>query len=386
MVGWLTGCGEPVETGQDGGTEVVTGQDGGGQESGTPPAPVTALPATTFLYVHYPKGDEVGHIYAYDIATKQSRLITELDNTTKTPRVAISPDRKWFALVAFFRPNDTDLKQGIPIPSIWVVSVDGKQFRRVTEPLLNTNASGASCSADAQCPATGFCNTTLGKCSLRNYSMYLGVPSWSADGKTIWTTLSQFWNEGTRLTGGGVPASVAASGGVLEPHVVNSGCAQVTHVAAHPKASQLAAIHSVCSSGKPGLHSYAVPPKEGTQMFFDASVEVSLGKLAWLPDGSGILFLANTGWDLNGDQKPDVNGIGVAGYDIGKKQLSAIIPPLKTGLSLTGMTLSPDGKKLVVCVFDSSNSTNSLYMLDSDDQQNPFKPIVEDGKSCEPAW
>ena len=352
----------------------------------TAPGPISPLSSTTLLYIHSPKNDGVGHVYAYDTSTKKSRLITDLGNKTRTPRVSISPDRKWFALRAFFRPNATDLKQGISIPSLWVVSVDGKQFRRVTEPILNSNGKGASCTVNSQCPSTGYCNTSLGKCSLRNYTIGLGIPRWSRDGKTLWTTLATHWSNGTRLTGGSTLASVPVSGGALNAHAASSGCAQVSHISLHPTEDKILAIHSVCSNGKPGLHMYNIPPTTATQVFFNANISVSLGSTLFFPNGAGILFLANTTWDTNNDGKADAQGIGIAAYDLTKKKLAPILPPLKSHLSYTDMTISPDGKQIVMCIYNSQRSSSSLFILDANDKKTPFKALIDDGKSCYPTW
>lgn len=362
------------------------GSNNGNSNNGTT-LPVEPLETTKFLYIHYPNaGDGVGHVYVYDTTTKQSSLVTDLDKTTKAPQISLSPDRKWFAMRAVFRPNETDLKQGISIPSLWVVSVDGKQFKRVTEPILNSNLQGAACTIDSQCPSTGHCNTSLGKCGLRNYSIGLGTPRWSNDGKTLWTNMSTYWSEGTRITGGSVLASVPVSGGVLDLHNGSSGCQQVTHVTVHPKEDKLIANHTVCTSGKEGLHEYAIPPKDGTQLFANPNLSAALGTLLYVPNGSGVIFLANTAWDLDNDQKPDTQGIGVAGYDFKEKTFGALLPPLKQGLAYQDMTMSPDSSKLVVCIYDSNANTNNLYQLDFKAQKDAFQPLIEDGKSCNPTW
>lgn len=348
--------------------------------------PIDPLPATSFLYIKYPSSNSVGHVYAYDTVKKESKLITDLDNKTETPQISISPDRKWFAMRAAFRRNETDLQQGISIPALWVVSVDGKQFRRVTEPILNPNLKGAECTVDSQCPSTGHCNTAIGKCGLRNYSIGIGTPRWTNDGKTLWTNYSTYWSEGTKITGGSVFASVPVSGGVLDIATSSSGCQQVTHVAVHPKENKLYGIHTVCTGGKEGIHSYDIPPTNGTQLFFQENVSVALGTLVMVPDGSGMLFLANTAWDTNNDKQPDISGIGIAGYDFKEKTLGAILPPLKTGLAYTDMTISPDGSKLAICIFDSGASKNNIYLLDFTNKENPFQPLIEDGQSCAPAW
>lgn len=381
---WVQGCaGDNTNSNTNSNTNLNANSNTNNNQSS---GPIEPLSASTFLYIKYPGNDGVGHVYAYDWNTKKSRLITDLDGKTKTPSISVSPDRKWFALRAYFRPNDTDLKQGILVPSLWVISVDGKLFRRVTEPILNSNTSGASCTVDSQCASTGWCNVSIGKCSLRNFSIGLETPRWSRDGKTLWTVQSQYWSQGTKVTGGGVLASVPVSGGVLKTYNTNSGCAQVSNISLHPKEDKLVAIHTSCTSGKPGLHIYDIPPTTPTQLFFQADVSVALGTTVFFPDGAGVLFLANSSWDTNNDKKPDLNGIGIAAFDLGKKQLAAILPPLQTHLSYTDMTLSPDGKQIIMCIFDSQKTTNNLYVLDATNKDKPFQPIIEDGKSCNPSW
>ena len=374
-------------------SEKTTTPDGGSTaeknnntDTSKPPAPITALAADEFVYVHYPKNDGVGHIKIYDLKTKTARLVTDLDNKTKTPSVSLSPDRKWIAFRASLRPNAEDLKQGITIPAYWVVSVDGKQLRRVTETIPNSNNTNATCQSDVECATTGYCNTALGRCSLRNYSIGLGRPAWSADGKTLWGVLSTHWSEGTRLTGGSSLFDVPVSGGIINIHTNTSGCAQVTHISTHPTQNKLVSVHSVCTSGKPGLHMYDLPPKQSTQVFSNPNISAELNTTAWLPDGSGVLFVTSTTWDLDNDGKADTSGIGIAGYDLNTKQFSAILPPLKTGTFYSNFTVAPDAKRLLVCIYDSTNNRSDIYVLDTTNQAEPFKALIEDGKSCDPSW
>lgn len=373
---------EQTTKNRDGGssTEHSTYQD-------TTSPSVQALPTSSFIYVHYPeKGKSIGHVYVYDKITKKSRRITDLDNTTRSPRITLSPDRKWFALVAFFRPNAVDIAQKIAIPSIWLVRIDGKVFKRITEPLINGDLKRGKCQLHSECPVTKYCNTSSGTCQREGFSMGLGKASWSHDKKTLWTSFSQHWSEGGRIAGGVVPASVPVAGGVVALQAVTSGCQQVSNTSADPTSPRLIANHSVCLSGAPGLHSYPFPPKKGTKLFSEPNISTPIGDIAWLSDGSGILFLANSSWDTNGDKKPDINGIGIAGYQFSTKTITAILPPLKTHLSYTGLSPSPDNKQIALCVNNSQTGTSDLYMLDTLDKKTPFKQITQDGKSCNPSW
>lgn len=359
-------------------------------EDGEPdPGSITPLPKTAFVYIKYPRASNVGHIYSYDLATKKDTLISKLDDNgitgTSSPDVALSPDRRWIALRAFFRPEAKDTSGGLTIPSIWKLSVDGKLFKRLTAPIPNPNT--ITCTHDAQCPKPMTCLLYLKRCAPQHFTIGLSSPTWSADNKTIYTALSQHWTSAGKMAGGAVLASVPATGGTLATHYTATGCAQTTNPVAHPKQGTIAAIHSVCSGGVPGLYKYGMPPtSKPTRMFSSTEVSAELGTMAWMPDGSFLYFNANAKWDLDGDKVPETTGYGIVGLKVSTGELGGLLPPLKTGSTYSGIAMSPTGNEMAVCVFDSNAKTYKIYLLDAANKKATFSELIGDGKSCNPSW
>ena len=367
------------------GIAAACGDDGDDGE----PSDSATLPRTAFVYVKFVRSS-VGHIYSHDLATGKSTLITKLDDDgttgTASPQIAMSPDRRWIAFRALFRPNDKDKADGLAKPSIWKVSVDGKHFARVTDPLPNPN--NITCTTDAQCVKPMTCILSLKRCAPKHFTIGLSAPTWSADNKTIWTALSQTWTSGSSIAGGAVLASVPATGGALQTYYQgNTGCALTIYPAAHPKEGSIAAIHSVCSGGVPGLYKYGMPPTaKPARMFSSSTVGVEQGPVAWMPDGSVIYFSASAMWDLDNDGTAETQGSGIVGLQIKDSKLGGLLPPLKTGSLYSGIAIAPSGTQMAACIFDSNAQTYKIYLLDSSNTKTPFSELITDGKSCNPSW
>ncbi len=143
------------------------------------PSSITPLAKTAFVYIKYPRGSNVGHIHSYDLATKKDTLITKLDDNgttgTASPQGTLSPDRRWIAFRAFFRPEAKDTSSGLAMPSIWKVSVDGKHFKRLTTPLPNPNT--ITCTHDSQCPKPMKCLLYLKRCAPKHFTIGLSSPT-----------------------------------------------------------------------------------------------------------------------------------------------------------------------------------------------------------------
>lgn len=353
------------------------------------PDSITPLPKTAFVFNRYVR-DTAAHLYSYDLATKKTTLISKLDDdgTIGTnPSIALSPDRRWVAFRALFRPDAKDKAEGIAIPSIWKVSVDGKHFKRLTDTIPNPNK--LTCENDSQCPKPMTCILSLKRCAPAHFTVGLSTPTWSADGKTVYTSLSQTWTSGSSIAGGAVLASVPATGGTLKTHYVGSSdCVLTIYPSAHPSENSLAAVHSVGGGCVPGLYRYALPPtSKPTRIFSSATVGVQQGPITWQPDGSAAFFLGDTTWDLNNDGTPETQGWGIVGVRIKDGALSGLLGPLATGKSYFSYDISPSGNEMAVCIFDSKASTYEIYLMDAADPKKvTFKQLTSGGKSCYPSW
>ena len=121
----------------------------GGQclaESGGTASPIDPLPHSTFVFFRYSLGPTNAWTYqlwALDAVSKSERLISRLDDALVPGELlvghglALSPDRRWVAFAAFFRPSDhpADRSLGRYTKMVWKVSVDGKQYVRISPPL-----------------------------------------------------------------------------------------------------------------------------------------------------------------------------------------------------------------------------------------------------------
>jgi Tol biopolymer transport system component len=347
----------------------------------TPSQAIQPLANTAFVYIRYVRSGGIGHLYTYDLATKRSQLISQLDDdgqrgTTLTRHVDLSPDRRWVAFSAVFRPSGGD--QEFLTEALWVVSVDGKHFRRVTEPLSDPHK--IKCNTDADCVSPSECNLQKKVCIPRNFTTHISGPQWTYDGQTLFTAVHQNWMSGTQLEGGSSLASVPSSGGVLQIHPNTSGCAFVSMPSPHPKQGKLAAIHSLCRGGsRNGLYAYNIPPNQFSA-FFEANIGIKSTRPVWNPLDDIIYFMGDAQWDTN------VSGIALGGYNFSTKQIGYLIPPLPQHQTFGSFDVSPDAKYMAVCIFDSQKVRNSIYLLDSTNQQNPWYELLTEGDNCHPSW
>ena len=172
--------------------DASTGGDQGRQPPEMPGA-ITPLPASTFVYYRMTKeGDKsYAHLWSYDVLSRETRLISKLDNSISSfrsiagDRVAISPDRKWVAFSADFRPSKADDFLAGRTSMIWKVSVDGDQFVRISAPLTDWRKP---CSSG--CPSEMLCEPTSDLCTLAGWAWGFEHPSWSPDGQRIFAHLS----------------------------------------------------------------------------------------------------------------------------------------------------------------------------------------------------
>jgi Tol biopolymer transport system component len=342
------------------------------------------------VYVQY-DGKGNGQIYSFDTSTNKRARIHALMSfgnvPTASPSIALSPDRKWIAMTGLFRPSEKEMKQGKAVRSLWKISVDGKQTIRLSDPIPLLN--GRACQNDSQCSDLGqVCNVGLGQCTKRNYTLGLSSPEWSNDGKTVYVVFSQHWSGASgRLEGGATLATVPANGGTMNLRNVVAGCQQITHPSFHPKDNSLVAYHSVCSSGLSGFHLYdGGLSKDGTKLIKDPNVNDQMGKVAWMPDGSGFFFLASTNWDTNNDGKTDLQGTGLVFYHSKDGKMEGAIPPLNQGLSFGQYAVSPNSDAFVLCVQNNQKSTFDLYWFSLGQKKSDSKQLTTDGKSCAPSW
>ena len=236
------------------------------------------LPTTTFVFVkNVKRGMPVTwrhHLYAFDMSTRQERLLSSLDddgvNGTGVTGLALSPDRRWIAFSSdHFRSENADplTRSG---GSVWLVSVDGRIFRRLTPAF----------EPDPACAAQAVCRE-LFQSQPRN-------PTFSPKGSTVfydhsylrWDASGQVthddWLAHVPTTGGGEPVRLRAP----------SGCDSASAPSIHPGGRFLVAVQS-CTAGL-GLYELNLSPISlGRQLYRG---RLNSLPAAWTSDGNQAFF------------------------------------------------------------------------------------------------
>ena len=369
----------PTDNGGDktGGTQ----NNGGKGNSGK----ITPLPKTSFVYLRYYR-DGRREIRVYDLKAKTDRTLISFpppkDSSKKSIQLAISPDRRWLA-IKMMKIEKKDVDSGFLVRSLWKLSADGKQLIRLTEPFT---INGTKCTSDLECkqktPATPYCHPLRKQCEKKNFKIYLpGNISWSEDGSKIWFSVAQSWSESDgRIVLGAQVASVSANGGKVSLYgsKLNKECPSIMNPAPRPKnPDQIAVVGYVCSAQdklfdpnkhqrimiynlKTGSSIDAISTKKATGQFtipLDARV-------VWDSAGSAFLFLLDTAWDLDGDQKPDVKSPGIALLSLKDAKAVGVVPPSKSEVPLF-YSISPDDNQIIYSVIrKNAASPSAIYLLD----------------------
>lgn len=321
------------------------------------------IPEGVLLYVYHQTADN-DLLIARSLETGGEALITDLTGDGSSgwniEGFSISPDRKRVALASLYGPTDEDVATGLASRAIWTLSVDGTDFQRLT-PTFPKDTQGR----------TGF-----------QYSV--DYPEWTADGSQVLYNFGTYWWEGTTLEGGTFPWIVAADGSSLPTTFTISAPCTVIHPARNPVTGDFLFIHSVCVPGQgdgDGIYLYPAAGSDEPQQLVastrvEGGVDVFLSKPAWLPDGSGFLFMggtADTDWD-----------VGLLIYDAQEGTISPLVPP-PADATIYSVAMSPDGSKIVYCLHDDDGSED-LHLIDLSLESPIDTAITTDGKSCDPVF
>jgi hypothetical protein len=370
-----------TDTGQDmsmddAGTNTDDGATAGGADGGTTAndggTAISALPSTAFVFVKTVR-KETDHIFAYDTATNTATLISALDDNgtsgTHVYGIAISPDRKWVAFTGIFRPSLDDAKALTP-DAVWIVSVDGSTYRRLTAPIPNTDTT--PCTVDAQYQPLGeVCNTSLGQCRKALFSMDLYSPAWAPSGDTVWLDFQELWEDSPgHFAGGGSLATVSAQGGVMLPVMSHDSCEFLTSASIDRTGTKIAAERSICINGEQdGLVLFDIASKT-TQLLFAGTIR---SRPVYSPDGSGIAFIAWRGTSTFQD---------LLFYSFAKSQASTIIQAAgdQPAQGVQDVAIAPDSDHFVIV------TGNNLYLYQASMLMAGPKMLTSDGMNSAPSW
>jgi Tol biopolymer transport system component len=331
------------------------------------------LPTTSFVFAKILRRGQPerwdNHLYAFDKLTGEEHLISVLDDNGMTGTwlqgLAISPDRRWIAFAADnFRLDDADRTVGIQtMGSIWLVSVDGKQFKRLTPPF----ALDAACFSEKRCR--------------EEFQSSLRDPTFAPDGGTIYyehaTTrpetkgdYSYNWRLAQIPTGGGTPTFLR------EP----PGCSNPVAPSVSPSGHSLVALQD-CPEGL-GLYEWNLNPISlGRQLYRGRMGDVPA---VWSSDGTKAFFGVV-------DEAATNNGAttkyGLYAWDACEEQ-GRIVFSAPGGAEPSSPALSPDDGTLVVEMRDyppaASGSAFDIFALDV--KSATLTKLTHDGNSTRPRW
>ena len=388
--------GGPGETGTPATGPAATPTVSGGPPATATPAgtlqPMTPLPVEVLLFERAVSASpRLVHLYALDLRTGESRLFTDFPAEGQTGAtvwgVDISPDRRWVVFAALFRPSLDDFVNATGSEIVWLVGSDGETFVRLSPPTPDLGATWTTCSQDPDCPDAQFCGSE-GYCRLTFQTYEVTDPSWSPDGSGVVYAIGQYRSVGGSTVGGATLAALPISGGIPELFGVGDvDCGQVTDPALPPAGGALVAHASLCAEpAVDGIYAWDLATRQA-RLLVESSIStlyLPLATPAWLPDGSGFLFLAKD--NFTDGRGGTFQGIGVFVYDVASGQNGAIIPPLAPGIDAESVAVSPDGTAVAVCFTSPANGAADIYVGSLAETPIRLAPLTSDGASCHPAW
>ena len=289
--------GSGAAAGGDGGSQTAAGGTGGAQAG-----PLEPLSPRTFVFSRsFPRKkdgegfDRAVQLFAFDVESRSETLVSKLDDDGTNPNIPVSgpslaPDRKWLAFGSqTFRFTAADRVPGVKSGALWKVTVDGRQFERLTPPFAESHVWSS-------------------------LDVRYTDPVWSSDGATIffqdWRfhTCPPFSTETRQCRTGG--ALRAVSGGRLTEWM-NRSCYDDYPVSVKPDGTALLIVANTCTTPASGVHEIPTDPAKSNQRTSVISRQSSydsylLGKTVgtnlamssgdWFKDGSAILLTgtANT--------------------------------------------------------------------------------------------
>jgi hypothetical protein len=267
---------------------------------------VTPLSKDVFLFMRAEAGASEKHLYAYDLKTRQARLVFDFSPGNVLPDFQMSRDRRWVVVTAVgFGLDASDQRPAVQIMHLWKISVDGRQSVRLTRPIYP---------ADDTCPEYVNSYGPHEQTCLREHT----DPVFSPDGRSIYFSLFQGQDivgtlacnnnadcpgmstcynrlrcSGIRLRGGSRLARISSRGGVHEDLPLNSGCLFESNPTFSHGGDRMLFTLSQCAGRRvrPGIHLLEAPIEQTVSRPVVRDEGLN-GAMAWKPDDSGFLYQA----------------------------------------------------------------------------------------------
>jgi hypothetical protein len=355
-------------------------------------ASIQPLSPLTFVFERFFRRGEdawVSHIYAYDLQSGEQRLITTLDEDVGRGNLisgmSVSPDRRWivFASRAFrLTLGDAAARTN----SIWAVSVDGTRFVRLTPTFPPAMGSGRSCSTNDQCGREETCSG--GRCGLSAFQRKLSDPAWSADGMTVYFSMSQSMVAEGELQGG------VTIGAVKQMDISLAGdisCQLVGSPGVSPDGSLVLSSTANCLDDfEDGLYTWDPALKRprlvahSTSHFVSPLLVFMDEPPVWLPENAGALLIPAVGYRSAGG--PLNFRYGLAAWNAKTGEVKKFYSPPDDSHQIRGATVVPVGGtrvRVVAAVESYDPPATDLYEFDADANK---KPLTTSGNNTTPRW
>jgi hypothetical protein len=271
--------------------------------------------------------------------------------------------------------------------------VDGKQFKRLTPPLDEPLDKGGPCKPNGclfgeRCDATGTCRKESLDVSYR-------YPVWSPDGKTVYFTQLLWWVCSASSIRPCVYAAVrSASGGAMRTwNAPFNSCIADVPLAVSPVTNSLLVSRGSCVNFTSGLYEWITePPAEkrliaaysnGTSSeYFDPEESA-----AWLPDGSGFLFVAQ-----GKTKKVTIGPNRLRFYRQGiyrwteSAGVKLLYEPPEDGLDIQSLAISASGQAVVEVIRPTEVDDNSQLHLFDIQTGTLGEQLTTSGDNKLPSW
>lgn len=313
------------------------------------PATSTAapLPPGTLLYVRRVAPDR-DHLVARELSTGKERIVTDLrgdgSEGWSIDGFSLSPDRTKIVLSSLYGPTREDSATGLATQRIWILDVDGKNFRRLTPVFANTN------------PGTS------------GFRIDVREPSFSADGKTVYYTYGEQVGTSSGLTR---IWSVPAAGGALPEYLdIPALCTIASPSSVDPKTGRVMMAQEICRDKKDDGFVFFTAKGKPTEMVLPLDTYTQ-GVPRWAADGSLFVFAAGA-----------AGSTGLFAFAMDSKKVVPLVEPAR-GQGIMSGALAPDGSVIVYCT-RTTDGRQDLHAIDLLAEPPTDRAITDDGVSCTP--